>query len=76
MRNDQHELIEDAFIYFVAFLFHIVHFKGTRVGVLFEFVFPGPTKLMEKQEQTTQLYRLKEKDKHFEFRTCSHYSRR
>ena len=35
--------------------------EGTRVGILFEFVFLGPTKLMEKQEQTTQLYRLKEK---------------
>ena len=53
MRNDQHELTEDASIYFVVFLFHIVQFEGTSVGVLFEFVFPGPTKLSEKKEQTT-----------------------
>ena len=38
MRNDQHELTEDASIYFVVFLFHIVQFEGTSVGVLFEFV--------------------------------------
>ena len=52
--------------------------EGTHVGILFEFVFPGPTKLTEKQEQTTQLYGLKEKkkDKHVEFRACSLYSRR
>ena len=34
-----------------------------NVGILFEFVFPGPTKLRERQEQMTQLYILKEKKK-------------
>jgi len=59
--NDQHELTEVASIYFVVFLSHIVHCWRDSCRHFFEFVFLGPTKLMERQKQTTQLYRLKEK---------------